>query len=205
MAIVALIRCAIKHSKLSNVLRNTSSIGTCCQNIWLNNNSKCSSELRAHEPIYILVKYLSHVGYLSPIWGIPEVSQIYRYIYISDLFTIHTQYFVRENDIWREWMVCVECLTNLSPFLSISWILEHVILVRDTYFRADSRFPPSQWEAALLCNDDSHWLGTSLETALYSLCIAKKIVLQREEITCMHPYGWRDWCTHTQCQDEMLW
>ena len=33
-------------------------------------------------------------------------------------------------------------------------------------YRADSRFAPSQWETALLCNDISHWLGASLETAL---------------------------------------
>ena len=32
--------------------------------------------------------------------------------------------------------------------------------------RADSRFAPSQWEMALLCNDVSHWLGASLESAL---------------------------------------
>ena len=28
--------------------------------------------------------------------------------------------------------------------------------------RADSRFAPSQWETALLCNDVSHWVGASL-------------------------------------------
>ena len=33
-------------------------------------------------------------------------------------------------------------------------------------FRADSRFAPSQWETALLCNDVSHWLGANLEPAL---------------------------------------
>ena len=33
-------------------------------------------------------------------------------------------------------------------------------------FRADSRFAPSQRETALLCNDVSHWLGASLESAL---------------------------------------
>ena len=32
--------------------------------------------------------------------------------------------------------------------------------------RADCRFVPSQWETALLCNDVSHWLGVSLESAL---------------------------------------
>ena len=36
------------------------------------------------------------------------------------------------------------------------------------YIRADSRFAPSQWETALLCNDVSHWLGARLESALYT-------------------------------------
>ena len=35
-----------------------------------------------------------------------------------------------------------------------------------TGFRADSRFASSQWETALLCNDVSHWLCASLESAL---------------------------------------
>ena len=32
--------------------------------------------------------------------------------------------------------------------------------------RADSRFAPSRWEMALHCNDVSHWLDASLESAL---------------------------------------
>ena len=36
------------------------------------------------------------------------------------------------------------------------------------YHRADSRFVPSQWEAALQSNAVSHWLGASLESALLS-------------------------------------
>ena len=35
--------------------------------------------------------------------------------------------------------------------------------------RTDSRFAPSQWETALLCNDVSHWLGANLESALPSV------------------------------------
>ena len=35
--------------------------------------------------------------------------------------------------------------------------------------RADSRYAPSQWKTALLCNNVSHWLGTSLESALPKL------------------------------------
>ena len=34
------------------------------------------------------------------------------------------------------------------------------------YFRADSRFAPSQWEASLQSNAASHWLGANLESAL---------------------------------------
>ena len=32
-------------------------------------------------------------------------------------------------------------------------------------YTADSRFAPIRWETALLCNDFSHWLGASLESA----------------------------------------
>ena len=42
------------------------------------------------------------------------------------------------------------------------WIYHSV-----SYHRADSRLVPSQWEMTLLYNDVSHWLGTSLESALY--------------------------------------
>ena len=37
-------------------------------------------------------------------------------------------------------------------------------------YRADSRFAPSQWETALLCNDVSHWLVSNLESALMYSC-----------------------------------
>ena len=36
--------------------------------------------------------------------------------------------------------------------------------------RTDSRFVPSQWETVLLCNDVSHWLGASLDSALSTQC-----------------------------------
>ena len=34
------------------------------------------------------------------------------------------------------------------------------------WYKADSRFAPSQWEMALLCNNVSQWPGTNLESAL---------------------------------------
>ena len=40
--------------------------------------------------------------------------------------------------------------------------------------RAGSRFAPSQWEAALLCNDVSHWLNASLESDLLNTWLRQK-------------------------------
>ena len=48
------------------------------------------------------------------------------------------------------------------------------ILYMQILFRADSKFAPSQWEAALLCNTVSHWHGASLESALHLLQVATR-------------------------------
>ena len=44
---------------------------------------------------------------------------------------------------------------------------------------ADFRFAPNQWETALFCNDVSHWMGASLESALivYSFVVGKAQIL----------------------------
>ena len=42
-----------------------------------------------------------------------------------------------------------------------------VHLHHNVWYRAGSRFAPSQWETALLCIDVSHWLCTNLESALW--------------------------------------
>ena len=47
-----------------------------------------------------------------------------------------------------------------------------MVLLRDSTVstninRDHSRFAPSEWETVLLCNDVSHWLGASLESALH--------------------------------------
>ena len=49
-------------------------------------------------------------------------------------------------------------LLMLSPY--------HLSLWSPLSLRADSRFAPSQWETAFLCNGISHWLGANLESAL---------------------------------------
>ena len=42
------------------------------------------------------------------------------------------------------------------------------LVVLDHYHTSHSWLAPSQWETSLLCNDVSHWLGASLESALLS-------------------------------------
>ena len=59
------------------------------------------------------------------------------------------------NDAWHF------CRHNTDKIIVWQWLINQVINPR-----ADSRFAPSQWETALLCNDVSHWLGTNLESAL---------------------------------------
>ena len=49
---------------------------------------------------------------------------------------------------------------HVDTFVMTCFRCEKMIL------RADSRFAPSQWETALLCNDISHWLGANLESVL---------------------------------------
>ena len=41
-----------------------------------------------------------------------------------------------------------------------------IIQTLSSLHRDHSRFVPSQWETALLCNDVSHWLSASLKSAL---------------------------------------
>ena len=66
----------------------------------------------------------------------------------------------RSNFYTRENLSSFPLYNNLSLPCRWKWPCGH---------RADSRLAPSQWETALLCNDVSHWLGTSLESALRHL------------------------------------
>ena len=57
------------------------------------------------------------------------------------------------------------CKTYSDPYVLVS--LQTLSSLLGYEFRADARFVSSQWETALLCNDVSHWLGASLESALW--------------------------------------
>ena len=54
------------------------------------------------------------------------------------------------DNVYETWVVCMQIIIGGGITLPM----------------ADSRYAPSQWETALLCNDVSHWLGASLESAL---------------------------------------
>ena len=53
-----------------------------------------------------------------------------------------------------------------KPPLNSGWVSNDSNWGLSSDVRDDSRFVPSQWETAILCSDVSHWLGTSLESAL---------------------------------------
>ena len=60
---------------------------------------------------------------------------------------------------WR--MFVSPGLDEVTPMVPVDFFYCHHVYKS----RADSRFAPSQWETALLCNV-SHWLGASLKSAL---------------------------------------
>ena len=63
------------------------------------------------------------------------------------------------------------------------------------HFRADSRFAPSQWETALLCNGVSHRLGTNLESALHF--IWQTCFTSPHGTICRWPFG--EYMTESRC------
>ena len=66
--------------------------------------------------------------------------------------------------------------------------------------RADSRFAPSQWETALLCNDVSHWLGASIASALVSIVYWVAPLCRADS-----RFGPSQWETALLCNDVSHW
>ena len=78
-----------------------------------------------------------------------------------------------------------------------------------TNYRADSRFVPNQWETALHCNDVSHWLGASLDSA--PICVRCSIIcdqhsgiFRRSESTALPPVC-TELCYHAVSAYRILW
>ena len=141
---------------------------------WHHSGDKPLSEL-------MMVSLLTHICVTRPQWV--QQNFLYRtylnpssailYINISSVNTICLKAYWPGNlisfmsvNIWYQ-----AAIFHLYKFMV--WTAEW----NDIWPRADSRFAPSQWETALLCNDISHWLGTNLESALlaiwwaYHICI----------------------------------
>ena len=77
---------------------------------------------------------------------------------------------VRIMSIWEKVdLLWSQCHTIQMLFLAIDNIIRNLVWFVWSVSRADSRFAPSQWETALLCNGVSHWLGASLESAPVSI------------------------------------
>ena len=71
------------------------------------------------------------------------------------------------NPLWREQCCPTTSLALIWKKISTKYGTTFVqIMCKYIHIKADSRFVPSQWEAALLWNDISHWLGANLESAL---------------------------------------
>ena len=86
----------------------------------------------------------------------------------------HWFHFSSHHALFAVWIYVIYIKTcsfpMIGPVLGKGWIPHDLILpvipgiITPWCFvaRADSRFAPSQWETALLCNNVSHWLGTNL-------------------------------------------
>ena len=96
---------------------------------------------------------------------VPNLQMSYRNLTISIVTPAiaagrHASLVYRYNDS-RHHMACLD-----DCYVCCVFSICHCRTVY--YIRADSRFAFSQWETALLCNDISDWLGTSLDlTWLY--------------------------------------
>ena len=75
---------------------------------------------------------------------------------------------------------------NEQNTFSLHFMTHNLTLLESSY-RADSRFVPSQWETASLCNNISHWLGTSPEATLW-LPPASYILASIMDIKRFHEY-----------------
>ena len=88
--------------------------------------------------------------------------------YISGLFMWYICPYFCIGTKWIVWLL--HCVWSNPEEYVLYWEANYHSQAQQCkyYVRADSRFVPSRWEVSLLCNDVSHWLGTNLESALYT-------------------------------------
>ena len=109
-----------------------------------------------HAPIYFMVVYQSEAR-ASTLHGIKIFThyRVYRWPSTNDV--LGTTYFPK---CFCLFMTTINRRVYPKCPPSSRTTSRHF----ESEYRADSRFAPSQWETALLCNDVSHWLGANLES-----------------------------------------
>ena len=102
----------------------------------------------------------------------PEASDGTRWLYLTRSFAIYRDDIVCLHIYWfHDWHAKGFFRFKTKITLAINKISSQsknglAMSLKKVYYKADSRFSPSQWETALFCNDFSHWLGASLESAM---------------------------------------
>ena len=92
------------------------------------------------------------------------VTKCVSYIYglVQERHNASALAFHSQTDVKRDKVLYLLRLI-ISVYRSVHWYNK---LPCSWIATADSRFAPSQWETALLCNDVSHGLGANLESTL---------------------------------------
>ena len=120
--------------------------------IWLHLILSCSTLL-----VYLTFTHICHINHQCSLLLLTKAGHAY----------------VRDNlSLDKTWCIPFEGSTSATIMYSPSAVTGICIPFctdkQDTvWYRAHSRFAPSQWEMALLSNKVSHWLSASLESALW--------------------------------------
>ena len=75
-------------------------------------------------------------------------------------------FYLQQHCLYLSETHCSSCKFKSSYWDNISCITLTEFPLSLYIVSADSRFAPSQWETALLCNDVPHWEGATLKSAL---------------------------------------
>ena len=108
------------------------------------------NELRGHD-VHVTRPWRSCDVHVTFMWRLWE----YEFFF----FSVASNKFTMSSDT-ADWMGALPGHVTQLP-------LSAVAIPGNYLYMADSRFAPSQWETALLCNDVSHLLGVNLESAMF--------------------------------------
>ena len=126
--------------------------------------------LESLEEQYYLYMYIIHV-YIMKFTGSQSWNEL-QWFFKDEMYKGTVNSFCETVEI-PSGQVSTHCIAAQHSLESLDVYLDQAItkewsqpVTGHVPHLTDSRFAPSQWETALLCNDVSHLLGTSLESAL---------------------------------------